>query len=221
MKGAGSAYARPSRRRKSLPPRSGSRARFSAGIRSRDQNPFAGERRRSRLRFEPRQQFKPQLVHRIEAARQYRLEQLFLAAEMIVHRSEVHLGRRSDRAQAGRLEAVLHEQRLARVEDAQLGCRGIARRLQVGDSVSHGGSRARSRGSSGGGSGGHRRRGNAAIEHLFQSYVRSAFVSMLPSMTDRCLRGAGITGLCDEMEDARPQARDFGVLSVLTSCGCD
>ena len=67
--------------------------------------------------LEARQQRDPLLVHGIEPAREHGLEQLFLAAEVVVDRGKVHAGRGGDLPQRGRLEAVLHEQLLGRVED--------------------------------------------------------------------------------------------------------
>ena len=45
----------------------------------RAQDPFARQRPSARLRFEARQQLEARLVHRVEPARQHRLEQLLLA----------------------------------------------------------------------------------------------------------------------------------------------
>ena len=92
---------------------------------------------RRRVVLEAREQREALLVHRIEPARQHRLEELFLAAEVIVDRGEVDAGRGRDLAQRRRLEAVLHEQRLGGVEDPLLRRRAL-RRVEGNDSSSHG-----------------------------------------------------------------------------------
>src|SRR5438045_1617095 len=60
------------------------------------------------------------MIHRIEPARENRLEQLFLATEVIVDRRKVHTGCSGDRAKAGGLEPVLHEEAFRGVENALL-----------------------------------------------------------------------------------------------------
>ena len=137
MNGAGSAYARPSRRRKFLPPRSGSRASSSAGMNIADRMRSQGSGAGARFALEARQEVEPLLVHRIEAPREHRLEQLFLAAEVIVDRREVDAGGGGDRAQARRLEAVLHEERLRGVQDPLLGRRRAARESDRNNLCSH------------------------------------------------------------------------------------
>ena len=117
MNGAGSAYARPSRRRKFLPPRSRVPREPQRGDEHRRQDALARDGVRRGLVLERAQEVEPLLVHRVEPSREHGLEQLFLAAEVVVDRREIDAGRGRDRAQARRLEAVLHEQRLGRVED--------------------------------------------------------------------------------------------------------
>ena len=90
MNGAGSAYARPSRRRKFLPPRARIARELERGNEQRGEDALArraASRRPTRARAV--EQRDALLVHRIEPAREHRLEQLFLAAEVIVDRGEV------------------------------------------------------------------------------------------------------------------------------------
>jgi hypothetical protein len=56
------------------------------------------------------------LIHRVQPSRQHRLEQLFLASEVIVDGGEVDIRGGGDRPQARRLETVLHEKRFGGVE---------------------------------------------------------------------------------------------------------
>jgi hypothetical protein len=60
----------------------------------------------------------------------------FLRAEVVVDRGEVHPGAGGELAQAGGLEAVLHEQPLRGIEDAGLGVLGgeVARHALAGRS---------------------------------------------------------------------------------------
>ena len=51
---------------------------------------LAGHGPVARLALEPREQVDALLVHGVEAAREHRLEELFLRAEVVVHRGEVH-----------------------------------------------------------------------------------------------------------------------------------
>ena len=58
------------------------------------------------------------MIHRIEPVCENRLEQLFLAAEVIVDGRKVHTGCSGDRAEAGGLEPVFHEEAFRSVENA-------------------------------------------------------------------------------------------------------
>ena len=91
------------------------------GDQHRRQDLLARHRVGRRRLLERGEQIDPRLVHRIEPARQHRLEQLFLAAEVVVDRSKVHPGGSGDQPQRRRLEAVLHEQRLRGIEEPLLG----------------------------------------------------------------------------------------------------
>src|SRR5208282_6028980 len=84
---------------------------------------LAGQRLGRRRVLEAGQERDALLVHRIEAARENRLEQVLLAAEVIVDRGEVDARRRRDLAQRRRLKAVLHEQLFGGVENPALGRR--------------------------------------------------------------------------------------------------
>ena len=66
MNGAGSAYARPSRRRKFLPPRSRSRASVSAGMNSAARMRSQASGCGAAFALEARQQLDALLVHRVE-----------------------------------------------------------------------------------------------------------------------------------------------------------
>src|SRR6185369_6063330 len=77
-----------------------------------------------RLALDTVQQLDALLVERIEPACERHLEELFLAAEVVVDRREVHARRGRELAQARRLEAVDHEQLLGGIEDARLRVRG-------------------------------------------------------------------------------------------------
>ena len=81
---------------------------------------FARQRRRFRLALEVVEQRHALLVHRIEPALQHRLEQLFLAAEVIVDGSKVDASLGRDLPQSRRVEAVFHEQALGYVDDPVL-----------------------------------------------------------------------------------------------------
>src|SRR6185437_1526195 len=85
----------------------------------RHHDPFARQRPAPGARFQRGEKLQTRQVHWIEAPRQHRLEKLLLAAEVIVGRGEIHVGRGGDRTQARCLEAVLHEERLGDVEDAR------------------------------------------------------------------------------------------------------
>jgi len=71
----------------------------------RHQDAFARERRRRRLRLQPRQQFQARLVHRVQPSGQDRLEQLFLRAEVIVDGRDVRTRGATDLADRDVLEA--------------------------------------------------------------------------------------------------------------------
>ena len=63
------------------------------GDEHRRENLLAGQRLRGRFVLEARQQREALLVHRVETAREHRLEEIFLAAEVIVNRGQVDIRR--------------------------------------------------------------------------------------------------------------------------------
>src|SRR5450759_5294669 len=90
-------------------------------------NFFASQRRRAAAKLGAALELAEKLhalpIHGIEAARKYRLEQLFLGAEMVIDGRKIDPGRSGDQAQAGGLESMLHEQLFGRIENARLGVR--------------------------------------------------------------------------------------------------
>lgn len=64
------------------------------------------------------EQLHPLLVEAVETARQHRVNQRLLAAEVIVDGREVDLGARSDLAQRHGLVSTIDEERLSRIQDA-------------------------------------------------------------------------------------------------------
>jgi len=86
----------------------------------REEDLLAGQRAARGFPLDAPEELDALLVHRVEPAREDRLEELFLRAEVVVDRGEVHAGGRGEAAQARRLEAVLDEELLGRVEDAGL-----------------------------------------------------------------------------------------------------
>src|SRR6185503_6549308 len=77
----------------------------------REEDLLDAQRTSARLALHALEELDALLVHGIEAAREHRLEKLFLASEVVVDRREVHARRGGEAAQARRLEAVLHELR--------------------------------------------------------------------------------------------------------------
>src|SRR5215470_12454676 len=65
---------------------------------------------RRRRVLKARQQRHALLVHRIETPRKHRLEQIFLAAEVVVDSGEVDPGGSGHLAQRSRLEPMLHKE---------------------------------------------------------------------------------------------------------------
>ena len=107
------------------------------GNEQRDDDAFARQRLGRRFALESVEQRDSALVHRVEAAREDRLEELLLAAEVVVDGRQVHRGGRGDRPQARRLEPVLHEQGFRRVEDLVFGHRGPARLRKRNHTADH------------------------------------------------------------------------------------
>jgi len=75
---------------------------------------------RAELRVEAVEDAQPFLVELVEPTRQHRVNQRFLAAEMIVDGGEIHRCARRDLPHRHRLETMLDEQILGRIEDARL-----------------------------------------------------------------------------------------------------
>ena len=86
MNGAGSAYARPEQPEEVLAAARRVARELQRREEQRRQDPVAGHRSGRRRLLELGQQREAALVHRVEPAREHCLEQLFLAAEVVVHR---------------------------------------------------------------------------------------------------------------------------------------
>jgi hypothetical protein len=87
--------------------------------------------------LEPREQVETLLVHRVEPTGKHGLEQLLLGPEVVVGGGQIDARGRRDRAKAGRLETVLHEQGFRRVEDLVLGHRRPARMRKRDHTADH------------------------------------------------------------------------------------
>jgi hypothetical protein len=101
-----------------LPPTCGSRDRRSA------EHVLAGQTR-AQHGVEAVEQLEPFLVEAVEPARQHRMHQRFLAAEVIVDRGQIDLGARGNLPQRHRLIAAFDEHRFGGVENAGFRIAGV------------------------------------------------------------------------------------------------
>jgi hypothetical protein len=93
---------------------------FSGGHEERFENPVERRRLAAALGFQAIHHGQAVSVYRVHSARDYVVQQLFLAPEVVMHGSQVHLGLGYDMAQGRGPIALVREQALGRIQNSIL-----------------------------------------------------------------------------------------------------
>ena len=104
-----------------------------AGMRNASRSRGSGAGRLAELGVQAVQHCQAALVHRAHSARDYVVQQLFFAPEVVVDRGQVHLGLGDDVAQGRGRIALVGEQALGRIQN--LSFVSIIRLLQANDLI--------------------------------------------------------------------------------------